>query len=209
MTIPQLRLSTALESLLDNGVVIVERLNISHHDLRPTGQHCFGFDAFFFTINSLDKIRWSEDWKIGSVWWDYCFPLAFEAASQKIRTLPSPGVVHLDHERRWSSDKSRLAMPKLITAVKESVALCERAKPHLGTNTKQDEDYKPFIEAVFHWLRTREPLYTPSYQSTEEFMTLILAALATQPEPQALSMKQLVRQIPGATMRAAKRILGA
>ena len=86
MTIPQLRLGAVLESLLDNGVVIVERLNVSQLRLASHGAALFGFDAFFFTINSLEKIRWSEDWKIGSVWWDYCFPLAFQAASQKINS---------------------------------------------------------------------------------------------------------------------------
>jgi hypothetical protein len=44
MTIPMLNLGNALENLLDNGIVIVERLNLSQHDLRPTGKHCYGFD---------------------------------------------------------------------------------------------------------------------------------------------------------------------
>ena len=208
MMIPQLGLSAALENHLDNGIVVVERLNISQYDLRPTGQHCLGFDAFFFTIDSLEKIRWSEDWKIGSVWWDYCFSLAFHAASQKIRTLPSPGVIHLDHERRWSLEEWRSAMSKLISAVKDNVSLYERAKPHLPISSQRDEEYYPFIEVVYDWLRSREPLYTPAYESVEEFMTFMVSATAAQ-EPQLLSVKQLVRQIPAATVRAVKRRLRA
>lgn len=204
MTIPMLNLATALEDLLDNGVVIVERLNLSQEDLRPTGQHCYGFDAFFFTVDSLEKIRWSEDWKIGSVWWDYCFPFAFSAASQKIRTLSSPGLIHLDHEKRWSQDEWRSALPKLISAVEGNAALYEQARPHLATSPERDEDFMPFIEVVFHWLRGREKLHTPSFESTEELVTLMLTAMAASPHP--LSVKQLARRLSGATMRAAKRI---
>ena len=205
MTIPMLNLGTALEDLLDNGVVIVERLNLSEHDLRPTGQHCYGFDGFFFTIDSLEKIRWSEDWTIGSVWWDYCFPFAFSAASQKVRTLGSPGLIHLDHEKRWSRDEWRSALPRLISAVEGNVDLYEQAKPHLVTSPERDEDFMPFIEVVFQWLRKRENLYTPSFESAEELVTMMLSAMATA-QPHSLSVTQLARQITVATVRAAKRI---
>lgn len=205
MTIPMLNLGSALENLLDNGVVIVERLNLSQQDLRPTGQHCYGFDGFFFTIDSLEKIRWSDDWKIGSVWWDYCFPLAFSAASQKVRTLPSPGLIHLDHDRRWSLDEWRSALPTLISAVEGNADLYEQAKPHLITSPERDKDFLPFIKVVFQWLRKRENLYTPGFESTEELMTFMLTAMATA-QPHPLSVKQLARRISGATMRAAKRI---
>jgi hypothetical protein len=205
MTIPLLKPGEALENLLDNGIVIVERLNLSQQDLRPTGQSCLGFDAFFFTIESLEKISWSEDWKIGSVWWDYCFPLAFLAASQKIRTLPSPGLIHLDHEQRWRRDEWRSSLPKLIRAVGENATLWEKAKLRLVANPKHDDDFLPFIKFVFHWLRNREKLYTPSHESIEELVTFALAAMATQAQPQ-LSVTQLARQIPGATMRTARRI---
>lgn len=204
-TIPFLDLSAALESLLDNGVVIVERLNISQHDLRPTGQHCFGFDAFFFTINSLEKIQWSEDWKIGGVWWDYCFPLAFAAAGQKIRTLPSPGLIHLDHDRRWTMEEWQAAMPKLISAVDQVDLALKTTMP--ATATFEDEEaYAPFIRAVFDWLRSRETLYTPEFESVEELITLMLTGMLSQPQP--LTVKQLARQLPGASVRAARRILG-
>lgn len=198
MTIPFLPLATALENNLDNGVVIIERLNISQHDLRPTGQHCYGFDGFFFTIDSLEKIQWLDDWQIGSVWWDYCFPLAFAASGQKIRTLPSPGLIHLDHEKRWSRDEWRASMPRLIDAIKDNAALYDLAKPHL-------EDPSPLIETAFHWLCTRDALYTPEYETADELVAMMLAGILTKPAP--LTVKQLARQFPKAATRAARRIL--
>ena len=204
MTIPFLPLTTALENNLDDGIVIIERLNISRHDLRPTEQHCFGFDGFFFTIESLEKIRWSDDWKIGSVWWDYCFPLAFAAAGKKIRTLPSPGLIHLDHEKNWSREEWRSSMPRLISAIEENAALHELAKPYLAV--EHDEEFAPLIETAFQWLRSRDTLYTPEYEAADELVAMMLAVMTAQPRP--LSVKQLARQFPGATVRAAKRILG-
>jgi hypothetical protein len=208
MTIPMLNLGATLENLLDSGVVIVERIDISQHDLRPTGKPCLGFDAFFFTIESIEKICWSDDWKIGSPAWDFCFPLAFHAASQKILTLPSSGLVHLDHEKHWSPDEWLSAMPKLIRAVEENVALHQHFKPYLTLNPKRNEEFLPFANAVFDWLRNRDVLYSPAYESVEEFMTFMLAAMAVKPQTQPLSVKQLARQIPSATVRAAKRIIG-
>lgn len=82
--------------------------------------------------------------------------------------------------------------------------LYEQARPHLATSPERDEDFMPFIEVVFHWLRGREKLHTPSFESTEELMTLMLTAMAASPHP--LSVKQLARRLSGATMRAAKRI---
>jgi hypothetical protein len=200
MTIPFLPLATALENNLDDGVVIIERLNISQDDLRPTGQHCYGFDGFFFTVESLEKIEWSNDWKIGSVWWDYCFPLAFAAAGKKIRTLPSPGLIHLDHKKRWSRDEWRASMPNLINAIKESAELYELAKPHITA-----EDPTLLIDTAFQWLRTQAALYTSEHESADELVAMMLAGMAVKPQP--LSVKQLARQFPIASMRAARRIL--
>lgn len=205
MTIPHLGLSTAIENLLENGVVIVERLNISQQELRPTGQHCFGFDGFFFTIDSLEKIEWSEDWTIGSVWWDYCFPLAFHSASQRIRTLPSPGLVHLDHDKRWTMAQWRSDMPKLISAMQSHAEFHERVKPYLNAVPERDEDFRSLVEAAFAWLRSREKLYEPPFESIEELLTVSLAAMAIAPH-QHLGLKQLCRLLPGAAMRATRRI---
>jgi hypothetical protein len=38
-----------------------------------------------------------ERFAIGSPWWDYYFPMAYEAAGGKLYTLPGPALIHLDH----------------------------------------------------------------------------------------------------------------
>lgn len=204
MMIPFLDLSKALENLLDNGVVLVERLNISQHDLRPTGKCCFGFDAFFFTIESLEKIQWTDDWKIGEAGWDYFFPLAFRTAGQKVRTCPSPGLIHLDHEQNRNHDQWRSAMIRFFGVAEEHPSLRKWTKQYL--NNESDESLHAFSRSVYNWLHNRETLYIPKHESVEELIAFMLTGLLRQSEP--LSVKQLAREFPSASVRAARRILG-
>jgi hypothetical protein len=76
LLIDQIGLGTRLAERLD-GIAIVQRFNIDQNTLRPTGQTCFGFDAFFFTTAALSAIEPDAMWRIGDNWWDYWLPMAF------------------------------------------------------------------------------------------------------------------------------------
>jgi hypothetical protein len=79
------------------GMVILERLNISPATMRPSGQTCYGFDAFFFETRTLRNLVCSEELCIGQYWWDYWLPLAYAAQGAKLISPSMPFLLHLDH----------------------------------------------------------------------------------------------------------------
>jgi hypothetical protein len=93
---PQAVIDSSLEYSM-NGMVLFERLNIHPETNCPTGTHCNGFDLFLFSTKPLFNTELDERFAIGSPWWDYYFPMAYEAAGGKLYTLPGPALIHLDH----------------------------------------------------------------------------------------------------------------
>jgi hypothetical protein len=87
LLIDQMGLARRLANHLD-GLAVVERFNVDRNTLHPTGQTCFGFDAFFFTTAALPAIECNASWRIGDNWWDYWLPLTFYFAGFEPRTLP-------------------------------------------------------------------------------------------------------------------------
>jgi len=85
------------------GMVLFERLNVQPDSICPSGVHCSGFDLFLFRIDPLESLALDERFTIGSPWWDYYFPLAYEAAGGKLYSLPGPALIHLDHPRAYST----------------------------------------------------------------------------------------------------------
>jgi hypothetical protein len=85
-------------------------------------------------------------------------------------------------------------MPKLVSAVDQAGIAA------------QADDEDSFIRVAFDWLRSRPALFTPEFESPEELIMLMMTGALGRPHP--LTVKQLARQIPGASVRAAKRILG-
>ena len=67
-----------------NGMVMFERLNVHPESICPTGTHCNGFDLFLFGTRPLVSMEFDERFEIGSPWWDYYFPMAYEAAGGKL-----------------------------------------------------------------------------------------------------------------------------
>ena len=73
MIIPHSNLADRLTEYLNNGAVVAERINLNPETLSPTKVPCYGFDAFFFCIDSLADC--CTEWRMGDAWWDYWFPL--------------------------------------------------------------------------------------------------------------------------------------
>ena len=190
--IPQANLSERLSTLLDGGLVIAERMNISQHDLRPTGQHCWGFDAFFFDVSSLDKIEWDEHYRIGAAWGDYWFPIEFLRAGLQVRTLPTPVLVHINHEQAWTSHRDDfLRLVKLLHQIEPWSAT-------LPALIETKEEVEQLARRIFYWLRAQPVLWSPEYGSGDDLICSLLnaaASPATFPSPYRVIAQRVVSNL--------------
>jgi hypothetical protein len=187
LLIDQMGLARQLANHLD-GLAIVQRFNVDQNTLRPTGQICFGFDAFFFTTAALQTIKWDASWRIGDSWWDYWLPLTFHFAGFEPRTLPGPALMHLDHDTRawdwraWETNFRRFF--EFLRAQEGTLHDAEllaamRALPP----TPQIADIHKFSHRIYDWLRSRKPLWRPEDGSVDDLLARLLNALATSPTP--------------------------
>jgi hypothetical protein len=103
LLIPGTQLGERLAHNVDS-LVMAERINISPLTMWPTGQNCFGFDAFFFNSAALANVDRDIRWRLGDTWWDYWFPLSLHFAGVKLKTLAGPVLAHLDHEQAWNTE---------------------------------------------------------------------------------------------------------
>jgi hypothetical protein len=186
LLIDHTELARRLANHLD-GLAVVERFNVDRNTLRPTGQTCFGFDAFFFTTAALPAIECNASWRIGDNWFDYWLPLTFYFAGFEPRTLPGPILMHLDHDRAWDwqvwethflrfleffrNHESNLHDAELLAAM--------RALP----STPQTPDIHRLSRRIYDWLRSRKPLWKPENGSVDDLLGRFLNALATPPTP--------------------------
>ncbi len=179
------------ERLSENlkNIAIVERINIDHKTLRPTGQHCYGFDAFFFPIGALGALKRDESWRIGDTWWDYWLPIAFHLGGVELRTLPAPMLVHLDHELAWNKVSWIEKCRRLLDYVRNGGRTpndLELAAAFEAMSLEPEElEVYGFSQRIFAWLRAREPLWQPEAGSIEELCVAVLNALATPAQPTA------------------------
>jgi hypothetical protein len=86
------------------GLVLVERLNIGADDLRATGTSCYGFDLLLFATQILNTLEFDPEISIGTPWWDYWFPIAYQSAGGELFGAPAPMLMHLDHPLGWSQE---------------------------------------------------------------------------------------------------------
>jgi hypothetical protein len=84
------------------GMVLGERLNLTPDQVRPTGVPFLGFDLFLFSTGPARDINLDDAIVMGSPWWDWWFPLAFQSAGGKLFSLPAPVLLHLDHPQNYS-----------------------------------------------------------------------------------------------------------
>jgi SEC-C motif len=189
MIIPHFSLADRLTQYLNDGVVVAERIDLNPDTLSPTGFTCYGFDAFFFCIDSLTDHR--TEWRIGDTWWDYWFPLTFLASGSEIRTLPAPALVHVAHPERWDWDSWEnnfrrfsnfvLAHPDLGIRLPSSSS--EPAQ-HPGVGRQQ---IIAFLHDLYASLRSRRPLWTPELGSVDDVLVRMLISMSAQ-GPKQVSM---------------------
>src|ERR1035437_3748061 len=91
----------AISRAAQNSIVLFERLNLNPSTMRPTGEHCYGFDAFFFDTRFVSGIKSGSAWLIGQTFWDYWFPLMLTYGGAKLKIF-APALVHINHDTRWS-----------------------------------------------------------------------------------------------------------
>ncbi len=134
-----------------DGVVMIERINVSPDTMRPTLVSCCGFDAFIFDTRRLTTLAMDRDLRIGDTWWDYCFPLAIHSNGGQLRRSRAPLLLHLDHPQGWDSAqylangrKSYAAFAELVDGTK--------ASSQIG-KTLDAATIGEFSHATFAWLK--------------------------------------------------------
>ena len=181
MIIPHFGLADRLTQHLDNGAVVAERINLNPDTLSPTGVTCYGFDAFFFCIDSLANC--CTEWRMGDAWWDYWFPLTFLASGSEIRTLPAPALIHVDHPTRWDWDSWQNNFRRFSNFV--------LAHPDLGIRLPSSpNDFQQiiaFLHDLYASLRSRRPLWTPELDSVDDMLARILISMSMQRPEKAAS----------------------
>src|SRR5262245_32865685 len=90
-----------------DSIVLLERLNLDPETLRPTGRHCYGFDAFLFDTKFLRTLKQDNSFVIGEPYWDYWFPLSMMDAGALLKTPAAPVMLHINHQQNWRLDKWR------------------------------------------------------------------------------------------------------
>ena len=150
-------LSTVLTKAED-GMALVERLNVDPSTLRPSGELCYGFDAFFFATDAARKIRMEDELCIGQPWWDYWLPTAFAAAGTKLVSVDVPLLVHLDHDRKWQQERwlenGRRMLGWLLAADQSLPRKFEAlVRDFRGRDVFDEQDISYFAQKCFDWLR--------------------------------------------------------
>ena len=207
MLMPHLEFSKHLMGGFD-GVVIAQRLNISHKTLRPTGERCMGFDAFFFNVSALASIPHDDHWCIGAVWVDYWLPFAFYLAGFEIKTLPAPILLHLDHELAWdwgawTSECRRLSC----------ILQCggkRQLDPILSTELERimpKDDTGAIQNLLFSWLKSREPLWKPEIGSVDDLMTSLINSSAIFPQPRYRIVMHRIHSLLRRARTFARRVI--
>lgn len=142
----------------EDGMVLIERLNIDPSTLRPSGELCYGFDAFFFETSIIEKITIEDDLCIGQPWWDYWLPTAFAIAGTKMMSLEAPLLVHLDHDRKWQPEpwleNGRHMLAWLLTVDRSLPGKFDALiRDFRGKDAFSAEDISRFAQKSFSWLR--------------------------------------------------------
>lgn len=145
----------------EKGLVLIERMNLRARDARVTGVSCGGFDFFCFRSDILHGLNFDEEISIGTPWWDYWFPLAFQQLGGKLFSAPAPMLMHLDHSQNWSQEAWYAQGRRMHTtlALGPTAALAFPFIQYGPHEELTDEAVHSFSVEVFQWLRrTSAPL---------------------------------------------------
>jgi len=158
LNFPELILNAV--SSAKQGLVMVERVNISHESLLPTGQTCLGFDAFFFAKGLAADISVDEHLAVGQPWWDYWLPTEFAVKGIELFRLQAPLIFHLDHEQGWSQERWLESGKNLLRRLGSQSDAKEilNVEKFLPASVTERSDLGGFGNWLFNWLRDRAQL---------------------------------------------------
>jgi hypothetical protein len=121
-------------------MTLIERINIDSDSLRPTGQSCFGFDAFIFATAPLARIDPEAEFLFGHPWWDYWFPFAYVAAGGKLRIINAPVLFHLQHPLKWKQAYFNANGRKVISCLRRTKgSLPDDIRADIGKFSRPDD----------------------------------------------------------------------
>jgi hypothetical protein len=184
---------SAISRAAQNSIMLFERLNINPDTMRPTGEHCYGFDAFFFDTRFIGDFKNSGSWLIGQTYWDYWFPLMLMNAGAKLK-ISAPGLVHVNHDvswkwADWGTNATELRTSLLLLRNFDTVF----PKDFVNAIKKKQTKNK-FADFVFSWLRSNAEHVKLSADGTEgEFFYRLFSALSESKEPQFESELRCLR----------------
>ena len=190
------------------GVIIAERFNISHKTLRPTGESCRGFDAFFFNVSALASIPHDDHWRIGDVWVDYWLPFAFYLAGFEIKTLPAPILLHLNHELAWAPEAWTSEIRRLTRILQSGGK--RQLDPILSAELRRlmpQHDAGAIHDLLFKWLKSRKPLWKPEIGGVDDLMTSLINSSAIFPQPRYRIVVHHIRSLPRYARTFARRVI--
>jgi hypothetical protein len=123
-----------------DSMTLIERINVDSDDLRPTGQSCFGFDAFIFATAPLARIDPEVEFLFGHPWWDYWFPFAYVAAGGRLRIIHAPVLFHLQHPLKWKQEHFNANGRKVISCLRRTMGgLPDDIRTEIGKFSNPDE----------------------------------------------------------------------
>jgi hypothetical protein len=168
------------------GIAIAERIDISPDTLMQIGKNGCHFDAFFFDVGALTKIKYDHHWRIGEVWYDFWLPMAFGIAGLDVKTLPAPILLHLNHEQicDWPGWATHFLKLVDLVRINDGAGL----DPNLARELQRTRSFNmPDIHRLSHRLfecfSSREPLWHPEPDSADELVVDLLQGMASPPLP--------------------------
>jgi hypothetical protein len=166
------------------GIAIAERIDVNPDTLRQIGRNGCGFDAFFFDVHALTKIKYDDHWRIGEVWYDFWLPMAFKVAGFDIKTLPAPILLHLNHDQVWDWPGWATHFLKLVDLVRANKGAGldgELANELQRTRSFTVPEIHDLSHQLFLWLSSREPLWHPEEGSADELVLDLMQGIALPP----------------------------
>jgi hypothetical protein len=139
-----------------NGLVLAERFNLRPKDGQVTGISCSGFDFVFMHRDSIAVFEFDDRITLGTPWWDYWFPLAFQQAGGKLFIPAAPILLHLDHPQNWSSENWFLQGRRTYAGLSKAAETAKFSLPFVrspGGAELSDEEVHAFFVDSFSWLK--------------------------------------------------------
>jgi hypothetical protein len=93
----------ALKAITKNSLILAERIDVNDAG-EATRTLSMGFDAFFFDATYLKAIPDDAEYRIGTPWWDYWYPLIMRRAGAALKKFSCPILLHTAHDLNWDKD---------------------------------------------------------------------------------------------------------